>query len=143
MKDILFLYPEIFHEIQILQKSIMSIKSIDPRVTRENLPEEADNSPLKEIHQWTTYEVFHQSKTGDHHVHVGSLHAPNSEMALILAKEQYARRYKCVSLWVVKTSDIYRTSKDESEIFETAPEKIYREAGGYKVMDKINKFREK
>jgi ring-1,2-phenylacetyl-CoA epoxidase subunit PaaB len=120
----------------------MPIKSIDPRITRENLPEENDISPLKEIHHWHTYEVFHQEKTGNHHVHAGSLHAPNSEMALLLAKEQYARRYKCVNLWVVKTSDILRTEKEDEDIFETTPEKIYREASGYKVMDRINKFKE-
>ncbi|MBK6537354.1 MAG: 1,2-phenylacetyl-CoA epoxidase subunit B [Ignavibacteria bacterium] len=121
----------------------MSIKSIDPRITREKLPEENDITPLKEIHHWQTYEVFHQAKTGDHHIHVGSLHAPNSEMALILAKEQYARRYSCINLWVVKTSDICRTTNDEEEIFGTTPDKIYREAGGYKVMDRINKFKQK
>lgn len=120
----------------------MPIKSIDPRITRENLPEENDISPLKEIHHWHTYEVFHQEKTGNHHVHAGSLHAPNAEMALLLAKEQYARRYKCVNLWVVKTSDILRTEKEDEDIFETTPEKIYREASGYKVMDRINKFKE-
>lgn len=121
----------------------MSIKSIDPRVTREHLPEIPDTTPLKEIHHWQTYEVFHQAKTGEHHIHVGSLHAPNSEMALLLAKEQYARRYKCVNLWVVKTSDVSRTRTEDEDIFETTPDKIYREASGYKVMDKINKFKEK
>lgn len=121
----------------------MSIKSIDPRVTREQLSEQPDTTPLKELHHWQTYEVFHQAKTGEHHVHVGSLHAPNSELALLLAKEQYARRYKCVNLWVVKTSDVRRTRTEDEDIFETTPEKIYREASGYKVMDKINKFKEK
>ncbi|HMS65687.1 MAG TPA: 1,2-phenylacetyl-CoA epoxidase subunit B [Ignavibacteria bacterium] len=119
----------------------MSIKSIDPRVTRENLPDQHDANPLKELNHWQTYEVFHQAKTGEHHVHVGSLHAPNEEMALLLAKEQYARRYKCVNLWVVKTSDVKRFRTEDEDIFETAPEKIYREASGYKVMDRINKFK--
>lgn len=120
-----------------------TIKSIDPRITREQLPQEPDNNPLREIHHWHTYEVFHQERSGEHHKHVGSLHAPNAEMALLLAKEQYARRYKCVNMWVVKTSDIFRTEKQDEDIFETTPEKIYREAGGYKVMDRINKFKEK
>lgn len=119
----------------------MSIKSLDPRITRENLPENPDQTPLKEIHHWQTFEVFHQSKSGEHHIHVGSLHAPNAEMAYILAKEQYARRYNCVNLWVVKTIDIYTADKEDEDIFETTPEKIYREASGYKVMDRINKFK--
>lgn len=119
----------------------MSLKSLDPRITREELPDKPENTPLKEIHHWNTFEVFHQSKTGEHHIHVGSLHAPNAEMALIFAKEQFARRYNCVNLWVVKTSDILSTKKEDEEIFETTPEKLYREASGYKVMEKINKFK--
>jgi len=120
----------------------MSIKSIDPRVTRESLPEQPDTNPMKEFNHWQTYEVFHQEKSGSHHIHVGSLHSPNSEMALILAKEQYARRYKCVNMWVVKTADVITTKPEDEDIFETAPEKIYREASGYKVMDRINKFKD-
>ncbi len=119
----------------------MSIKSLDPRITREHIPEKPDTNPLKEIHQWQTYEVFHQAKKGDHHIHVGSLHAPNPEMAFLLAKEQFARRYKCVNLWVVKTADVFSTDYADEDMFETNSEKIYREAGGYKVMDKINKYK--
>lgn len=120
----------------------MPIKSLDPRITREKLSEQFDSTPINNLSHWHTFEVFHQAKKGDRHIHVGSLHAPNSEMAVILAKEQYARRYKCSSLWVVKTSDVYITDYDDEDIFETNPEKIYREAGGYKVMDKINKFKQ-
>ena len=121
----------------------MSLESLDPRVTRENLPDQPNTESIKDLHQWQTYEVFHQVKKGDHHIHVGPVHAPNPVMALILAKEQYARRYKCVNLWVVKTSDVNRTRTEDEDIFETTPDKIYREASGYKVMDKINKFKEK
>ncbi|MBL8007187.1 MAG: 1,2-phenylacetyl-CoA epoxidase subunit B [Ignavibacteria bacterium] len=123
-------------------KTDKTIISLDPRITREKLPETPDQKPLNELHHWQTFEVFHQEKTGDHHKHVGSLHAPNAEMALLLAKEQFARRYKCVNIWVVKTSDISRTGKEDEDIFETTPEKMYREAGGYKVMDRINKFKD-
>lgn len=120
----------------------MPIKSLDPRVTRENLPEQPNADPIKNLSHWQTYEVFHQSKKGDRHIHVGSIHAPNEEMAVILAKEQFARRYKCVSIWVVKTSDVFTTDYDDEDIFESNSGKIYREASGYKVMDRINKFKE-
>jgi phenylacetate-CoA oxygenase PaaH subunit len=53
--------------------------------------------------QWETYEVFHQSKKGDPHISVGTVHAPDPEMALQMARDQFARRLKCVSLWVVRT----------------------------------------
>ncbi len=119
----------------------MGIKSIDPRVTRENIPDLPDSNPIRNLQHWQTYEVFHQTKKGDRHIHVGSIHAPNSEMALILAKEQFARRYKCVSIWVVKTADVVSTSYDDEDMFDTNADKIYREASGYKVMDRINKFK--
>lgn len=119
----------------------MPIKSLDPRITRENLPEQPNNNPIQKLHHWQTYEVFHQTKKGDRHIHVGSLHAPNPEMAFILAKEQFARRYKCVNLWVVKTDCVFTIDYEDENIFETNANKIYREAGDYKVMDKINKFK--
>lgn len=117
------------------------IKSLDPRVTRDKI--ELDNTiePLKELDQWETYEVFHQKKRGDQHMHVGIVHAPNPEMALLFGKEQFGRRGVSVNIWVVRTADVFTSDYDDSDIFDTVPEKQYREAAGYKVMDKINKYK--
>lgn len=87
--------------------------------------------------QWELYEVFHQRARGEHHVHVGAVHAPDAEMALILAKEQYARRAACVNLWVVRASDIFASDYDDSDMFAHATDKSYREAFGYKVVKKM------
>ncbi len=46
--------------------------------------------------EWPVWEVFQQQRRGDAFEHVGSVHASDGEMALILAKEQYARRGRCV-----------------------------------------------
>jgi len=89
--------------------------------------------------QWSVYEVFHQKARGEHHVHVGSVHATDPEMALILAKEQYARRMACVNLWVVKASDIHASDYADSDMFAHATDKSYREAYGYKVVKKMRK----
>ena len=70
------------------------IKSLDPRVTRENIEENNLIAPLTPMDNWETYEVFHQKKRGDQHVHVGIVHAPNPEMALLFGKEQYR------TLWI-------------------------------------------
>ena len=117
------------------------IKSLDPRITRKQI--ELDNSiePLKEMDNWETYEVFHQKKRGDQHMHVGIVHAPNPEMALLFGKEQYGRRGITANIWVVKTAHVFASEYDDQDIFETVPEKQYREAGGYKVMEKINKYK--
>ena len=121
----------------------MKIKSLDPRVTRADIElEKPFESPLKESDHWETYEVFHQKKRGTQHQHVGIVHAPSPEMALLFAKEQYSRRGVCVNLWVVRTADVYVSDYEDADIFETVPDKQYREAGIYKVADKINKFKE-
>lgn len=117
------------------------INSLDPRIAREQINEDNAIAPLTEMDQFETYEVFHQKKRGDQHVHAGIVHAPNAEMALLFAKEQYGRRGLSVNIWVVKTSNVFASDYDDADIFETVPEKQYREAGGYKVMDKINKYK--
>ncbi len=117
------------------------IKSLDPRVTRAQIELDNNIEPLNEMDQWETYEVFHQKRRGDQHMHVGIVHAPNAEMALLFGKEQFGRRGLSVNIWVVKTRDVFTTDYDDADIFETVPEKQYREAGGYKVMEKINKYK--
>ena len=117
------------------------MKSFDPRINRMDLPENEDKKEvLEEVENWETYEVFHQKKRGDQHVHVGIIHAPTPELALVLAKEQYARRRQTSNLWVVKSSDVYANSYDDIDIFETVPEKTYREASDYYCMDRIRKY---
>jgi ring-1,2-phenylacetyl-CoA epoxidase subunit PaaB len=120
----------------------MTIQSLDPRISRAEIPvEQAEPFVLGEHDQHETYEVFHQERRGEHPTHVGSLHAPNPEVALLFAKEQYARRSRCVGIWVVRTSDIFTIGVEDADIFETTPEKNYREASGYRVGTKITAFK--
>ncbi|KXK42734.1 MAG: 1,2-phenylacetyl-CoA epoxidase, subunit B [Chlorobi bacterium OLB5] len=119
------------------------MKSIDPRINRLELPANDDGKKiLEELEQWETYEVFHQKKRGEQHVHCGIVHAATPEMALILAKEQYARRRQTSNLWVVKTKDVTATAYDDIDIFATTPEKTYREASDYYCMDRIRKYQQ-
>jgi ring-1,2-phenylacetyl-CoA epoxidase subunit PaaB len=121
----------------------MIIKSLDPRITRAGISrdETVPFSPLEPLDQLETYEVFHQQVRGGQPIHVGSVHAPNPEIAMLFAKEQYARRYKCVGLWVVRTSDVHTLGVEDEDIFETTPEKKYRDASGYRVGGKIREFK--
>lgn len=204
----------------------MSLKSLDPRVTRLNLPE--GEVPLMEekplLDQFETYEVFHQKKEGAAHAYVGPVHAPNEDVAFLFAKEQYSRRFSCVGLWIVRTeniqvtpyandgeivydilraeepaeqtaqtepyeifhlkkrgkahthvgrvvansylqalqeakqafgekgpvvnawvvksNDVLQSAEEDKDMWTTVPEKKYREAIAYKVMDKITKFKQ-
>lgn len=121
----------------------MIIKSLDPRVDRNKMESDVAFRGLEAMDQWQTYEVFHQTKRGQHHVHVGNVHAPNHELALMFGKEQFARRGTTVNLWVVKSADVFVSDYEDSDIFETTPEKKHRDAGSYKVMDRINAYKER
>jgi ring-1,2-phenylacetyl-CoA epoxidase subunit PaaB len=117
------------------------MKSFDPRVNRLDLPEKEEKKiELKSLDVWETFEVFHQKKRGEQHIHVGIVHAPNAELALMFAKEQFGRRRQTSNLWVVKSSEILASDYEDADIFESTPEKTYREASDYYCMDRIRKF---
>jgi ring-1,2-phenylacetyl-CoA epoxidase subunit PaaB len=119
----------------------MKIESLDPRITRAALDDESKIGELNGSEHFQTYEVFQQIKRGTHHQHVGNVHAPNAEMAMLFAKEQYCRRGTAVNLWVVKTADVFVTEYQDADIFETTEDKLYRDPNSYKVMDRINAFK--
>ena len=118
-------------------------KSLDPRIERSNTEKFDIIQPLQPLDQFQTYEVFHQGKRGQQHIHVGIVHAPNADMALLYGKEQYARRGKTSNIWVVPSSEVSATEYFNDDIFETAEDKTYRDPGDYKVMDRILAFKER
>jgi ring-1,2-phenylacetyl-CoA epoxidase subunit PaaB len=83
--------------------------------------------------QWPEWEVFVQAKRGDNHEWVGAVHAPDPEMALILAKENFIRRQPCANIWIVNTIDVHATSYEDSSMFAPAFDRKYRLAAGFKV----------
>ncbi len=115
------------------------MKSLDPRMNRLDLIHE-NRIQTDEHKHWPTYEVFHQKKRGDQVRHEGIVHAPSPELALVFAKEQYGRRFKSANIWVVKSSEIYTFRYEDEDIFDTAPEKKYRDGDYYKVREKVEKF---
>ncbi len=117
--------------------------SLDPRIRRaEPRLSQISQVQLPPLDQWPTYEVFVQRTRGSHVQHVGSLHAPDPDMALVFAKEQYARRSQCVALWVVPTASILWTSAEDEDLFQPATDKSYREPQGYlHTRERIEKYR--
>lgn len=122
-----------------------TIQSLDPRVTRLQIQAQPEGTTeaKPEMDQFQTYEVFHQAKTGAHHLHVGCVHAPNIEMALILAKETYGRRGQTINLWVVDTASILTMRSEDTDVFETTPEKQYRDVGAYMVRNKVEEYKKR
>ena len=88
--------------------------------------------------QWPLWEVFVRPKRGLSHQHMGSLHAPDAEMAVRNARDLYTRRQEGVSIWVVKTADITASSPDEKDsFFGPAGDKAYRHPTFYQVPDGV------
>ena len=87
---------------------------------------------------WPLWEVFVRGKRGLSHVHVGSLHAPDAELALRNARDVYTRRQEGVSIWVVRADDVTASSPSEKDsFFDPAGDKIYRHPTFYDVPEDV------
>jgi ring-1,2-phenylacetyl-CoA epoxidase subunit PaaB len=56
--------------------------------------------------QWPRFELFQQEQPGKPHVNVGSVHAPDGEMALLNGRDVFVRRPECHNLWAVPARQI-------------------------------------
>ena len=93
------------------------MKSLDPRVNR--LPQigvSGQIQPKAPLDQFGTYEVFVQPKEGKPFQHEGAVHAPDLEMAYVLAKEAFTRRFLCTSLYVADTRKVFVSPMTEGDI---------------------------
>jgi len=79
--------------------------------------------------QWPKYEVFIQSREGHPHKNVGSVHAPDSEMALMNARDVFVRRPNCNSLWVVPADAILTRSEEELRLTSLADQALETSEG--------------
>jgi len=87
---------------------------------------------------WPLWEVFVRGKRGLNHVHVGSLHAPDADLAVRNARDLYTRRNEGVSIWVVRSSAITASTVDEKDpFFEPAADKVYRHPTFYHIPDDV------
>ncbi|EMR04562.1 phenylacetate-CoA oxygenase subunit PaaB [Cesiribacter andamanensis] len=202
------------------------IQSLDPRVTRLQMPEDINQQPLQSeaLDQLVTFQVFMQKKEGKNFEHAGIVHAPTVELALLYAKEQYSRRFTCsgmavaetstvmaspytdggisvyqllegeaeattatadvyevfhlmkrgkqhehagsveansvedafykakeslmpekpvLNIWLIRRDDLLTVDEEDKDIWNTLPEKGYRDAAAYKAGDKLKDFKEK
>lgn len=88
--------------------------------------------------EWPLWEVFVRPARGLSHVHAGSLHAADAEMALGNARDLYTRRGEGVSIWVVASTHIRASSPDEKDsMFDPALDKPYRHPTFYTASDGV------
>ena len=89
--------------------------------------------------RWPLWEVFVRNRRGLSHNHVGSLHAPDAQMALRNARDLYTRRQEGMSIWVVPSADITASSPDEKDqFFDPAADKIFRYPTFYKLPAEVD-----
>jgi ring-1,2-phenylacetyl-CoA epoxidase subunit PaaB len=87
------------------------------------------------------WEVFIRGRRGLSHVHAGSLHAPDAEMALRNARDVYTRRGEGVSIWVVPSIAICASSPDEKDpFFAPAADKVYRHPTFYTLPEEVRQM---
>ena len=88
--------------------------------------------------QWPVWEIFIQANPGIPHKHVGSLHAPDAEMAIQNARDTYTRRGEGVSIWVVESKNLFASSPEDNGAFiEPSNDKIYRHPTFYQIPDGV------
>ncbi len=68
--------------------------------------------------------------------HQFSLLAPNHEIALVMAQENFMRREPVSDIWVVKRSDIRMMTEDEKASLQRLDNKDYRTTKGYGYLKK-------
>lgn len=69
--------------------------------------------------QWPRFMVFQQEAEGKPFVHNGTVHAPDIEMALLNARDVFARRPEAVAMWVVPADSIFTQTREELSHQET------------------------
>lgn len=72
--------------------------------------------------QWPRYQVFKQDRPDGPFEDVGSVHAPDAELALQNARDVYVRRPECAGLWVVPAEVILARSGDHMAAGEERPD---------------------
>ena len=88
--------------------------------------------------EWPLWEIFIRGRHGMSHRHVGSLHAPDKEMAIKNARDVYTRRNEGVSIWAVRASDIAASSPSEKgPLYDPARTKVYRHPTFYDIPDDV------
>lgn len=80
---------------------------------------------------FAVFEVFSQKTPTSQFVHQYSLLAPNHEMALVMARDNFLRRDKCFNLMVVKREDMHVLPPEERWALEVMDNKDYRTTKGY------------
>jgi ring-1,2-phenylacetyl-CoA epoxidase subunit PaaB len=82
------------------------------------------------------YEVFSKRTPSSSFQHQFSLLAPNADMAMIMAQENFMRREPVADIWVVNRLDIRALAPEEKQTLNRLDNKEYRTTKGYGYLKK-------
>ncbi|MFS0781938.1 1,2-phenylacetyl-CoA epoxidase subunit PaaB [Bacillus sp. 1P06AnD] len=85
----------------------------------------------KERTFFNEYEVFSKKNIDSPFQHQFSLLAPNPELALVMAQENFMRREPVADIWVVDRIHIKGVSPEEKSMLQRLDNKTYRTTKGY------------
>lgn len=87
---------------------------------------------------WPSWEVFVRARRGVSHVHAGTVHAPDAELALQHARDLFTRRSEGISIWVVPSDQVTASNPDDREsLFDPALDKTFRHPTDYELPDDV------
>jgi ring-1,2-phenylacetyl-CoA epoxidase subunit PaaB len=75
------------------------------------------------------YEVFQRKGATEPMMHVGSVNAADTRMALLLAKECFFRREHPTEIWVARREDLHPLA--ETDVLDPGSDKTYRSIEAY------------
>jgi ring-1,2-phenylacetyl-CoA epoxidase subunit PaaB len=87
-----------------------------------------------------SFEIYHLLRRGKQHIHAGTVEASNPKHAMLRAKGQLAQGKTVLNIWALRTKDIRFTQEDEHSLWDTLPEKKFRDASAYKGGEKLKEF---
>lgn len=82
------------------------------------------------------FEVFSRKTQTSPMQYQFSLLAPNEEIAILMAQENFMRREVVDDIWVVKSQHIRKLTTDEKKILQRIDNKDYRTTKGYGYLKK-------
>jgi len=88
------------------------------------------------------FEMFILLRRGKQHIHAGTVFAGSAKEAMNKIKSEWSGK-PVFNIWAIPTKDFRFTEVVESDLWQTLPEKKFRDAADYKGGDKLKQVVEK
>ena len=127
----------------------VSIYVVDTRDVFVSPTSEGDQNAYDLIQQVSyegsskTFEIYQLAKRGKQHVNVGTVEAISPTEAMLRAKNLFGAGKIVYNVWAIEKNKIRFTTEEEKDLWNTLPEKKFRDASDYKGGDKLKEFLER